>query len=47
MYVNAKTIPFETIPGMLGRKIKESSGVVNSRMIYHHPAQQKIYTYKK
>jgi hypothetical protein len=35
MYVNAKLIPVETIPGMQGKKIKENSErVQQSSMIY-------------
>jgi hypothetical protein len=33
MYVNAKMIPVETVPGIRGRGMKENSGV-NSNMIY-------------
>jgi hypothetical protein len=34
MYVNAKTIPVKTIPGIAGEGMKESGGGVNSNMIY-------------
>jgi hypothetical protein len=34
MYVNAKMIPVETIPGIKGGEIKESRGRVDSSMIY-------------
>jgi hypothetical protein len=33
MYVNAKMRPVETVPGM-GARLKDSSGGVNSSMIY-------------
>jgi hypothetical protein len=34
MYVNAKIIPVETNPGIVGRRIKDSDGGLNSSMIY-------------
>jgi hypothetical protein len=34
MYVNAKMKPIETVPGIRGGEIKESSGGVNSSMVY-------------
>jgi hypothetical protein len=34
MYVNAKMIAVETVPGIRGGSMKESSVGVNSRMIY-------------
>jgi hypothetical protein len=33
MYENGKMRPLETIPGMVGRGIKEDDGGVNSTMI--------------
>jgi hypothetical protein len=34
MYINIKMIPVETVPGILGGGMKESSGGVNSSRIY-------------
>jgi hypothetical protein len=34
MYVNAKMITVETIPGIGGGEVKENGGRVNSSMIY-------------
>jgi hypothetical protein len=34
MYVNVEMIPVETIPGIRGREMRESSGWVNSSKIY-------------
>jgi hypothetical protein len=34
MCVNAKMIPVDTVPGIRGEGMKESSGGVNSSMIY-------------
>jgi hypothetical protein len=34
MYVNGKMIPVETIPGMVGRGIKENDGGGNIRIVY-------------
>jgi hypothetical protein len=34
MYVNAKIIPVETVPGIWGGEMKESSEGVNSNMLY-------------
>jgi hypothetical protein len=34
MYVNAKMIPVENVPGIVGEGMKESGGGVNSSVIY-------------
>jgi hypothetical protein len=54
MYVNAKMIPVETIPGLGGRGMKESGG--GGELIYcknfykchnvNHPAHTYTYTHK-
>jgi hypothetical protein len=34
MYVNSKMIPVEAVPGIRGEGMKESSGNVNSNVMY-------------
>jgi hypothetical protein len=40
-HVNTKMIPVETVPGIGGRGMKESSGGINSSMIYLIPIKRR------